>query len=182
MMIFFFHMRLMTLLVSITSHHNALSILSSHDFLLYLPILIFFALNSFFLLTIQLEIYPFYAHKYRHFLRSELSTFYGRKYRHFLCRKYRHFLCRKYRHFLLSALSTFYGRKYRHFLYRKYRHFLCWKSVLSMLAEYRHFLRSEIGTFSIGNIGTFYVGNRYLCLQNIGTFYGPKLAPTPSQI
>ena len=150
MMIFFFHMRLMTLLVSITSHHNALSILSSHDFLLYLPILIFFTLNPFFLLTIQLEIYPFYAHKYRHFLQSELSTFYGRKYRHFLC--------------------------------RKYRHFLCWKSVFFIPAEYRHFLRSEIGTFSIGNIGTFYVGNRYLCLQNIGTFYGPKLAPTPSQI
>ena len=156
MMIFFFHMRLITLLVSITSHYNALSILSSpHDFLLYLLILIFFALNSFFLLAIQLEIYPFYAHKYRHFLQSELSTFYGRK--------YRHFLRRKYRHFLLSALSTFYGRKYRHFLYRKYRHFLCWKSVLSMLAEYRHFLRFAIGTLSVGNIGTFYVGNRYLC-------------------
>src|SRR5919202_190708 len=81
--------------------------------------------------------------------------------------EYRHFLCWKS---VFSILA-----EYRHFLYRKYRHFLCRKSVL-MLAEYRHFLRSKIGTDSVANIGTFYVGNRYSpCLQNIGTFYGPKL-------
>src|SRR5919199_21535 len=50
-----------------------------------------------------------------------------------------------------------------HRLRRKYRHFLCWKSVFSILAEYRHFLRSEIGTF--------YVRNRHFLRWEIGTFY-----------
>jgi hypothetical protein len=47
-------------------------------------------------------------------------------------------------------LSTFYGQKYRHFLCRKYWHFLCWNWALSM--------GENIVTFSVANIGTFYVG------------------------